>query len=101
MSQVIVEVGPATLAEAGQAQAFWGKGDLVGEVTSSGTAQTVSGIVAQGSHVAVVINHGTEAIWVNFDGTAAVLAGHFVAPNTHRDFGPLKAGDTISVINDS
>lgn len=101
MSQVIVEFGRATLADAGKAQAFCAKGHQVGEVTSSGTAQTVANIVASDFDVAVVINNGTDAIWVNFDGTAAVGAGHFVAPGWTRDFGPLKIGDTASVINDS
>ena len=97
MSQVIVEVsspaqtGGSTLVAAGS--------QYVSETTSSGTAQSAKPSGASGS-IVTVNNNGSDAIWVAFGKTAAVLTGHFIAPNGIREFGNYR-GATISVINDS
>ena len=101
MSQVIIEMGRAHAPDSGTAQVFPARGHVVSEITSSGTAQDGASASPATGCVATVINNGTDAIWVNFAGTAAVGSGHFLSPNTVRDFGPLEMGDIASVINDS
>lgn len=100
MAQVIVEFGPAPLADAGRSPVFIAVGHKVEEVTSSGTAASTT-ITANEGDIAIVTNPGTGLIWVRFDGTAAVNAGHPVAAASTREFGPLKLGATASVIDDS
>lgn len=101
MSQVIIEMGRAPMPEVDGAQVFAARGHVVEEITSSGTSQTTTISAPANGSVAVVLNIGSEVIWVNFDGTASVGEGHVVPANQTREFGPLSSGDQISIINDS
>ena len=104
MSQVIVEFGRANAAQPGRSSdaSVYDPFPQSEEITSSGTSQATT-MTADAHDVAIVINNGTDAIWVDFAAspTAAVGTTVFIAPNTQRDFGPIGKGMKAAVINDS
>ena len=97
MSQVIVEIG--TVPVTGRASLFPATG-VAEEITSSGTAQATTAVGSLGQ-VCAIINNGTDALWVAFGETAAVETGHFIMPNTVREFQFDGTNQAVSVINDS
>lgn len=97
MSQVIVEV--SSPAQAGGSTLVAAGTQYSNEITSSGTSQNGKPTGATGS-IVTIHNNGTDAIWVSFGVTAAVETGHFLGPNTVRDFGSYD-GTSINIINDT
>jgi len=104
MSQVVIEFTAVAASRGGTyapVSSFFAQSE---EITSSASSQSTT-LAASGSeeyNIVTVINNGTDTIWVNF-GQAATAASpsRMVPPNTIRDFGGIKKGDTVSVINDS
>jgi hypothetical protein len=108
MGQVIITIGRLNMgAPGGSSQIVEPNGARSEEVTTSGTAASTT-ISADDGDFAVVSNNSAGLVWVRFDGEDAavsdgssVTGSHPVLPAGVMPFGPLAAGATASVIDDS
>ena len=72
------------------------------KLTTSGTSQTLA-YAAQGygEYVSITVSGGAVAIDINGSPTAVVggAGTHFIADGATKEFGPLKPGDLVAVID--
>lgn len=103
MSQVIIEMTRVSVSSSARDTPVSHFAADVEEITSSGTSQSTTILTEEDEKdsVVTVINNGTDAIWVNFGAAAAVGVGRFIPPSTTRDFGNVRTGVAVHVINDS
>jgi len=104
MAQVVIEMGVAPAASIhGEGQLLSIHGLQGEEITSTGTSQSTTITTTNAGDAVVITNNGAEDIWVAFGSspTAAVGTTAFIPANTLRDFGDMRTGYKVAVINDS
>lgn len=69
------------------------------KITSSGTSQASTYSADDGDFVTVFALTGAVAIDISANPTAIATSGDVVPSGATRDFGPLKAGDKIAIID--
>jgi hypothetical protein len=69
------------------------------KITSSGSSAQSTYSADDGDYVSVFALDGAVAIAINANPTAVATSGDVVPSGTSRDFGPLKVGDKIAIID--
>ncbi len=69
------------------------------KITSSGSSQQSTYLADDGDYVSVFALDGSVTIAIGPNPTAVATSGDVVVSGTARDFGPLKVGDRIAIVD--
>ena len=102
MATVVVEMSAAGLSRDGASMPVMAGQDGVAEVMVSGGASSVTAVQARNGWFVSIFNTDTSQLVWGVAGqapVAAVGAGFSLGPGERREFGPLKGGDMIALID--